>query len=193
LTKIHKRIGNQSKRLKENKTTMSCFDRFIWSKRSSLGLKMRVENMFIERSCSFMAAHRSARAFFDTELQGADTEMSEAAKLVMEESRTQYDLAKAILNEYDPKVVEVAISHKFCRILLTAGIFYLEKLAKTGLLKESEAESLVEKIEEHLDLVLTCERADHPGEIDMDGATEMDTLFKTERPIKDEESKVCRA
>jgi NhaP-type Na+/H+ or K+/H+ antiporter len=164
---LHTPVANLAKRLKQNEATKYFVDRNVSSKRANLGLKIRSESMFIERSIIFMAAHRAAEAFFRTELQDVDSELSEAAKLVMEESHKQYNMAEAALNQFDPKVVELAISHKFCKILLTMGIFQMEHLIKVGLLKESEAEPFVEEIEENLDHVLSCDEEQHPGEIDI--------------------------
>jgi hypothetical protein len=65
----------------------------------------------------------------------------------------------------NPQIVQLAVSHKFCKILLNMGISYMGKLAKVGLLKESEAECFVEEVEEYLDHVLSCDEKSHPGQL----------------------------
>lgn len=136
----------------------------VSSKRGHLGLKSSVENMLIERSVSFMAAHKAAQAAFSLELQDADSELNEAAKVVLEESNRECNLAEKALKEFDLKTRQLAVSHKFCKILLTKSIHNVEKLVTIGLLKESEAEHFVEQIEEQLDHVASCDLLLHPGE-----------------------------
>ena len=51
-------------------------------------------------------------------------------------------------------------------VLLNGGIHHLGKLVRHGLLKEDEAEHLVEEIEENLKAVLSCSAESHPGEED---------------------------
>ena len=70
-----------------------------------------------------------------------------------------------MLTTYDYKIVEVAVSHKFCMILLNQSVQDVEGLVKIGLLKESEAEHMVEHIEHDLEGVLSCDMKDHPGEL----------------------------
>lgn len=42
------------------------------------------------------------------------------------------------------------------------------KLSRAGLLKDAEAEHLVEKVEEHLDNISCCHEKVHSGEVDID-------------------------
>jgi hypothetical protein len=49
------------------------------------------------------------------------------------------------LNKFDRKVVQSVVSYKFCTILLTNGVHYIEELVRIGLLKEDEAEHLESK------------------------------------------------
>jgi NhaP-type Na+/H+ or K+/H+ antiporter len=145
---------------------MQCMSK-AWAKRAHLGLKYTSKQMKIERSLAFMAAHRYAQTFFTREFQNAESELSEAGKLIIEESQSQFKKAEAILEKYDVKLVEVAVSHKLCMILLNSAFHYIEALVNHGLLKDQEAEHLVEEIEESLDTVLSCTAEDHPGELQM--------------------------
>lgn len=63
-------------------------------------------------------------------------------------------------------VVKKAVSHKFCKILLTRGVRHIDKLTTHGLLKDSEAEEIVVELDELLEHVLTCDQFHHEGELD---------------------------
>ena len=112
--------------------------------------KSNADNMVIERALCFMAAHRSAQASFAYELQNADSELTEAAKVILGESEKQYKLAEDSLKDIDQKVLDIAISQKFCRILLNIGVDNIEKLVALGMMKETEAEPLIGEIEQNL-------------------------------------------
>ena len=56
---------------------------------------------------------------------------------------------------------------QFCKILITKGIQYIEKLTVHGLLKDSEAEEIVEELEELLEHVISCNETHHEGEMDL--------------------------
>ena len=123
--------------------------------------------IFIERSLAVMAAHKYAQKFFKDEFQDVDSELSEAGKIVIQESTEQYNMAEAALKAMDREIVKIAVSHKFCKILLTMGISYVSKLVDVNLLKESEAEEFVEEIEHHLEELVSCREMHHPGELEM--------------------------
>lgn len=150
--------------MKASSVGMKCMSK-TWAQRAHLGFKYTAKQMMIERSLAFMAAHRYAQTFFIREFQNAESELSEAGKLIIEESQKQFKKAEAILEELDFKQVEVAVSHKLCMILLNSAFHYIEGLVNHGLLKDQEAEHLVEGIEESLDAVLSCSAEDHPGEL----------------------------
>ncbi|GKY99725.1 hypothetical protein MPSEU_000926500 [Mayamaea pseudoterrestris] len=112
----------------------------------------------IERAMAFMAAHRYAQDFFRRDFDDADPELSEAARLVLEESQTEWHKAEKALNRRDQTFVERSVSHKFCSILLHSSIVYIGKLVDQGLLREQEAEKWVEEVELELDGVNKCHR-----------------------------------
>lgn len=117
------------------------------------GLKSHSGNMVIECALCVMAAHRSAQDSFTADLQNAVGELTEAAKAVVEESAEQYKLAEGSLKGFDDKVLELAISFKFCKILLNTGVGYFENLVALGMMKETEADPVVKEIETHLQAV----------------------------------------
>jgi hypothetical protein len=156
--------SNMFTKVRNTAVGMQCMEK-TWAQRAQMGLKYTAKQMNIERSLAFMAAHRYAQTFFTHEFQNAESELSEAGKLVIEESQVQFKKAEAILEKYDVKQVEVAVSHKLCMIILNSGVNYIEALVEHGLLKDIEAEHLVEEIEESLDAVLSCTAEDHPGEL----------------------------
>lgn len=127
--------------------------------------KNNLKRLKIERALCFMAAHRWAQKFFRREFESAESELSESGKRVISESQQQYDKAEAELKSSDPKDVEIVSSHKFCSILLNSGVYYVAKLVRAGLLKDDEAEHIVEQLEHNLEKVKSCDQADHPGEL----------------------------
>jgi len=104
----------------------------------------------IDSALCVMAAHERAQIAFAAELQDADSELADVAKIVIGESEIQYNLAQNSLKAFDKQVLEGAISNKFCRILLNLGIGHIEEMVALGMMKETEAEPLIEEIEEHL-------------------------------------------
>jgi hypothetical protein len=162
LMKLHKPLDHMIHCVK-GKVVTGCLNR-AWYKRSPLGLKASRPTQLIERSLAVMAAHRSSQEYFKAEFQDVDSELSEAGKVVLHESEIQYNMAEAALNEFDREIVELAVSHKFCKILLTMGISHVGKLTRVGLLKETEAEHFVEEIEGYFDELISCKEAHHPGE-----------------------------
>lgn len=156
LVSTESKIMNASKKVRSNKIISACLNH-LWFRRSGLGLKEKAHTVLIERSLAVMSAHQSAQHFFQAEFQNDESELSEAGKLVIQESQLQYKMAETALQEIDQDLVELTVSHKLCKILLTMGISHIEKLKATGLVKESEAEHFVEEIEEYLDEIMTCQ------------------------------------
>lgn len=128
-------------------------------------VKRNNRRLRIERSLAFMAAHQKAQTFFQREFLEADNELSEAGKLIIAESQTEYNKAAATLRIYEPEVVADVVSHKFCSILLNSGVIYIGNLVEIGLLKDEEAEHFIHEIEHNLDGVLSCDLHFHPGEM----------------------------
>lgn len=143
----------------------------VWGKKAHVSLAYAHKRLKIERSIAFMAAHRYTQRIFEREFQEVDSEMSEAGKLVLRESELQFEKAAAVLDGYDPKDVSTVVSHKLCMVLLNGGIQYLGRLVHRGLLKEDEAEHLVEEVEHSLHEVLSCSAYVHPGERDFETGT----------------------
>ena len=137
-------------------------------------LKFSIKSLKIERAMCFMAAHKRAQDYVEREFANAESELSEAAKTVVNESKEQWSKAEAVLHAYKASDVAIVTSHKFCAIILNSGAHYITKLVKSGLLKDDEAEHWVAEIEEHLDHVLSCNTKDHPGEMQIEMLDEPD-------------------
>jgi hypothetical protein len=131
-------------------------------------IKYTIKRLKIERSMNFMAAHREAQKYVSKEFENSSSELSEAARIVINESTQQYQLAEAVLHSYKRADVESVTSHKFCTILLNSGQHYISKLVKRGLLKDDEAEHWVKDIEHNLEHVLACNEESHPGELQIE-------------------------
>jgi NhaP-type Na+/H+ or K+/H+ antiporter len=161
-------IDKPFQKIIKDSVVVSCLLDKAWVKKAHASAKFAAKRLEIERSLAFMAAHKFAQKFFYREFQNGGSELSEAGKVIMEESRKQYEKAETVLKKSDRKEVELASSHKFCTVILNHGISYVGRLVRSGLLKESEAEHWVESIEHDLHAVLTCEEHHHPGEVTID-------------------------
>jgi hypothetical protein len=85
-------------------------------------VKDEVHRLLIERSLAVMSAHQFAQDYITREMANADGEISETAKVVLSESRSQYNKAENALQEFSEAVVQRVVSHKFCLILLNHGV-----------------------------------------------------------------------
>ncbi|KAL7566092.1 hypothetical protein ACA910_003868 [Epithemia clementina (nom. ined.)] len=83
---------------------------------------------------------------------------------IIEESESEVASAEAYLQQFDKRKVELAISHKVCKILLNNLVRYFKSLVEDGLLKEQEAVEFYEGIEKSLFHVDSCSMKLHPGE-----------------------------
>lgn len=99
----------------------------------------------IMEAFAFISAHEGAQAFFQEHLGDADSDLSEPGRTVLGESKKQVEKIEKDLNSNELKAIATEVStHKLCDILLTRGIMYVENLVEFGLLKESEAEEMIE-------------------------------------------------
>ena len=104
-------------RVKSKPGLMKFFDTMLGSS-VRMEIKQSIKKMIIERSISFMVAHRQAQIFFHREFENVDSELNEAAKLVINESQAMFAKAEEVLKQYKEEEVENVVSHKFCSILL---------------------------------------------------------------------------
>lgn len=158
-----------AKETKKKKTVTSCCAPFCdkHTKKIRDDFKRNLRTLKIERCLCFMSAHRWSQRFFRREFENAESELSESGKRVISESQQQYDLCENELKSSDPKDVELVSSHKFCSILLNSGVYYVSKLKRAGLLKDDEAEKIVEDLEHNLEKVQSCNEESHPGELEI--------------------------
>lgn len=104
---------------------IACVSDFMF-RRSSISPEDTIIRLRVERSLAFMAAHRKAQQFLQSEFSdGVDLELNEIGKQVLSESQRQYEQAKKILQQYPATALEPVVSHKFCLILLNSGAKYL--------------------------------------------------------------------
>jgi hypothetical protein len=149
LHSVHQPLINAADRI-YNLSVTKVISKLVPAKHGYPAQITRSFDALIDRSLCFMAAHRSAQNSFTAELQDADNELTEAAKVILGESEQQYRLAEDYLRRFDEKVLELAITHKFCKILLNIGVIHILKLVSLGMMKETEAEPMVEEIEERI-------------------------------------------
>ena len=117
-----------------------------------LGKKIKmVEDMdlavFIFQEIAFSSAHEQAQSFFQDELGSCEDDLSEGGKIVIAESKRQLKEVKNYLlrDVFEEYVIETT-THIFCQILLNKGIKHVDEIVELGLLKDSEAEEIVEEM-----------------------------------------------
>jgi hypothetical protein len=136
-----------------------------------VNMNQKLENAYVEQAMAFVSAHKRAQYHIQEELGDLNSDLSEAGKVVLAESTAQIDLALKDLEEkVDKEVVRLAVSHKFCKVLLNKAVHSVEKLVKHGLLKDAEAEEMVERLEHLLDDVISCDSNVHEGEFGLKDA-----------------------
>ena len=139
--------------------------------RYRMNMNQKLENAYVEQAMAFVSAHKRAQYHLQEELGDLNSDLSEAGKVVLSESTAQIDLAlKDLEDKVDKDVVRLAVSHKFCKVLLNKAVHSVEKLVKHGLLKDSEAEEMVERLEHLLDDVISCDSKVHEGEFGLKDA-----------------------
>ncbi|KAL3921299.1 MAG: hypothetical protein SGILL_002818 [Bacillariaceae sp.] len=146
-------------------------------------LSQKLESAYVEQAMAFTAAHKRAQWFFQEQLGEFDSDLSEAGKVVLQESNSQIEMAQKDLNEkLDLEIVRKAVSHKFCKILLTKGIHEIDRMTSHGLLKASEAEEIVEELEHLLAHVMSCDESVHEGQLELENLDDDDGLACTLLP-----------
>jgi hypothetical protein len=140
-------------------------------KRYRMNMNQKLENAYVEQAMAFVSAHKRAQYHLQEELGDLNSDLSEAGKVVLAESTAQIDLALKDLEEkVDKEVVRLAVSHKFCKVLLNKAVHSVEKLVQHGLLKVAEAEEMVEHLEHLLDNAIACDSNVHEGEFNLKDA-----------------------
>jgi hypothetical protein len=98
------------------------FAKLLFSNFEETNAKDDVHRLIIERSLAVMSAHQFAQDYITREMANADGEISETTKVVLSESRAQYNKAEDVLQEFSVEEVQRVVSHKFCLILLNKGV-----------------------------------------------------------------------
>ena len=135
--------------LKCNKFTDKITDFFRCERKKCDEKPHRRSLLFLE--FAFQTAHERTQAFFMAQLGGADQRLSEAAKIVIAESKEEMDKIRTDLTCSDRQGILTEVStRKFCNALLNQCIVYIEELVTNGLLKESEAEEIISELSSYL-------------------------------------------
>jgi len=157
-------VSHALRRLRHHKVVASSASCLLGSQSASeldhLDLRFSVE-----RCLAFLDGHKDARRILQEELSNTEGQLSEAEEIVLKESEEESDRAKKLLESYKQKDVESIVSHKFCNILLNRSVKHIEKMTETNLLKETEAQSFMEDIQDELFANDSCRKQEHPGEM----------------------------
>ena len=155
--------------------------------RSNLPLKEIGTGVIVAQIVSFISAHKSAEQVFQDKFGALHDELSEDEKTVLAESQDQVAQALAILqNKMDAKTVRLIASHRFCRILLKKASNYVEDLNRNDLLKNAEAQELLDEIQDLAFGVAYCTAKKHDGEIKFEEDVDEEQF---ERESKDAEER----
>ena len=125
----------------------------------------------VERCVVFLAAHAQARHILKEELSNTEGQLSEAEKIVLNESEDESRKATEHLDSHPADDVEVVVSHKFCDILLNKMVQSVEHLSNSRLMKETEAHAFLEAIQDEMFENDACAESEHPGELPEEDST----------------------
>ena len=96
---------------------------------------------------AFTNAHERAQKVFQEQLGDFDRDLSEGGKVVLDESLKQVEKVRKHFDKDSLcNIVTMVSTRRFCNIILTRGIAHVEELVDFGLLKESEAEEIIEDL-----------------------------------------------
>lgn len=102
---------------------------------------------FISLEFAFTISHTAAQRIFQDEVGGGDSDLSEGGKVVLAESISQVkEVQKDLSCEEREEIVCEISTCEFCNIILTQSIGNVEELVAFGLLKESEAEEIINEL-----------------------------------------------
>lgn len=119
---------------------LRCISNNHTSENHRYGLKIRLQFAFIN-------AHERAQKAFQRQLGDIDHDLSQGGKVVMNESFKQVEKVRKNLDHKEIcEIVTEVGTRRFCNILITQSIQNVEKLVMFGLLKESEAEEIIEEL-----------------------------------------------
>jgi len=118
-----------------------------------------------ERCLAFLEAHCKARSVIREEFFHNDMELNSAERQILKESRAESEKAALLLDSMPRSFVERVVSHRFCVIILNNAGTRLEEWVETGLIKETEAEELLEELQEQLTEAGKCPLGQHPGQL----------------------------
>ena len=159
--------------------------------RSNYPLKEARTDIFVAQMVSFISAHRSAEKIFQDKFGALHDELSEEGKRVIAESQDQVAQALANLkSKVDPLSVRLTASHKFCKILLRKASNYVEDLNKNDLVKNAEAQELLDEIQDLIFGVVYCTATKHDGEMKFEEDADVEQIEKENKDDVEESAVV---
>ena len=141
----------------------SCIEKYFGDRLAHAGAEYTITRLEVERAVAFIHAHQSAQAIFQVELSSCE-DLATQGQAVLDESMQEVDKAEKLLLQHRKEDLETVISHKFCGILLLTAAKKVEKAVESGVLKSTEAEKVLEELQERLRQVNSCEIQHHEGE-----------------------------
>ncbi|KAL3804615.1 hypothetical protein ACHAW5_000089 [Stephanodiscus triporus] len=105
-------------------------------------------SLLVRQILAFKGAHEWARKNFEKAFSKCgEDQLTEAEKVVLDESDEQVRLADEALSKFDTGDVTMVTSHYACQILLNRAASYLTKLEEHGLMTDREAGTFLDEIQ----------------------------------------------
>lgn len=161
---LEKPLSEAIHRIQHHKQVISCCECFC-GERTHYDLEHLDLRLQVERCVSFLEAHKQARRVLQEEFSATHGQLSEAEQIVLGESDEECRLATELLESFPKESLQLIISHKFNSILLNRSVTYIEALTESHVIKDTEAETFLEDIQEELFANESCSAAEHPGEL----------------------------
>lgn len=120
----------------------------------------------VRQILAFVHAHGMARKIFKEEFNQAGKDcLTEAEKIVLDESDMEVQLAEGAMEELLEEDVAMVKSLLLCHIVLNKSADYFKKLADEGLMSGKEASEFLEHIEDEISHILKTKEVDHSAEL----------------------------
>lgn len=151
--------------LKKRILFLTCMEKVL-GVRSNYPLREAGQTVYASQIESFIGAHKSAEKIFKDKFAFLNDELSDDGKTVVSESEDQVSQATASLkSKMDHTTVKITASHKFCKILLTKASKFVQDLNSNDMLKDAEAQTLLDEIEGLTFGISYCTLKKHDGEM----------------------------
>lgn len=118
----------------------------LWRGEDTHSPNLSVTRIKVERALAFVHAHRKAQKQYKLEFV-SENEFFHFVHSVLDESNSQISEAESYLLSHDNKDIAIVVSNKFCSILLQNAARYVERVADSGVIRETESEEMLHEVQ----------------------------------------------